>query len=423
MFPFPLALFPAIGSVLFIVQACALPKAKVARTLANPLPVAIGKRSYSLYLWHWPAFVFLRWTVGIDNVLTAAIGLLLTFAAAELSYRFVELGSARQRIARTVPRRLVIGCGLGTIAVIAGTAALALNAHRELSLSRTAEKGVWYPDESTPLNSALSHCAIDETTNAFAGGEIRRWAPNSCSIPRKPGRLFVIGDSHSLAYMPMLRQYAADTGREVRSFHLSDCPYANLKDPIARDPKCTVYYAALGRMLRSEPAPGDVVFLASLKLPRFSNQWGALDPGDSGQSSSDDKRQAAQELTQLATMLRERRVNLIVEGTKPVFRSPAFRCVDWFNRSNPICKPGLSVRRSEMDKMRAPIEVAIAEAVKTNANVAEWAPFDQLCPGTHCRVFVNRKPLFIDGDHLSAYANARLYPSFRASAAMAFGDQ
>jgi hypothetical protein len=114
---------------------------------------------------------------------------------------------------------------------------------------------------------------------------------------------------------------------------------------------------------------------------------------------------------------------VLVEGTKPLFRSPAFRCVDWFNRTNPICKPGLSIERAEMDGIRAPIENAIENVVKTNPNVAEWAPFDQLCPETQCTVFLNGKPLFIDGDHLSAYANVLLYPSFRASAAAAFADQ
>ncbi|HLB78555.1 MAG TPA: acyltransferase family protein, partial [Candidatus Dormibacteraeota bacterium] len=52
----------------------------------------VGLRSYSLYLWHWPIFVFTRpqldvpFTKGGDLLLRIA----LTFAAAEASYRWVE---------------------------------------------------------------------------------------------------------------------------------------------------------------------------------------------------------------------------------------------------------------------------------------------------------------------------------------------
>jgi peptidoglycan/LPS O-acetylase OafA/YrhL len=55
--------------------------------LSHPAPVAIGRRSYGLYLYHWPVFLF----VGVDTrpqVLAAAFG--LSFAAAWLSYSVIE---------------------------------------------------------------------------------------------------------------------------------------------------------------------------------------------------------------------------------------------------------------------------------------------------------------------------------------------
>jgi len=71
----------------------------------------VGTRSYGLYLWHWPIFVFTRpqldvpFTRGGDLLLRLA----LTVAAAEASYRFVEqpirVGGLRawiERIASTV---------------------------------------------------------------------------------------------------------------------------------------------------------------------------------------------------------------------------------------------------------------------------------------------------------------------------------
>jgi peptidoglycan/LPS O-acetylase OafA/YrhL len=55
--------------------------------LSHPLLTAIGRRSYGLYLYHWPIFLFL----GIDtrpHVLALAFG--GSFAVAWLSYRFIE---------------------------------------------------------------------------------------------------------------------------------------------------------------------------------------------------------------------------------------------------------------------------------------------------------------------------------------------
>ncbi len=58
---------------------------------ARPL-AWLGKRSYALYLWHWPVFVLLRPDFELPDqpLLQAAIRLALTGVAAELSYRYVE---------------------------------------------------------------------------------------------------------------------------------------------------------------------------------------------------------------------------------------------------------------------------------------------------------------------------------------------
>ena len=61
--------------------------------LGRRLMTWIGKRSYSLYLWHWPIFVYTQ--PEIDQPLglygTLVLRLALTAIAAELSYRYVEV--------------------------------------------------------------------------------------------------------------------------------------------------------------------------------------------------------------------------------------------------------------------------------------------------------------------------------------------
>ena len=61
--------------------------------LSNPVMNWIGKRSYGIYLWHWPIFMITRpgFDVPWNTTVTFAVRLALTFGIAELSYRYVEM--------------------------------------------------------------------------------------------------------------------------------------------------------------------------------------------------------------------------------------------------------------------------------------------------------------------------------------------
>lgn len=62
----------------------------------------IGQRSYGLYLWHWPIFAVTRpeLDTSLTGVWLLVLRLALTFAAAELSYRFLEMPIRRGVIGR-----------------------------------------------------------------------------------------------------------------------------------------------------------------------------------------------------------------------------------------------------------------------------------------------------------------------------------
>lgn len=50
-------------------------------------------------------------------------------------------------------------------------------------------------------------------------------------------------------------------------------------------------------------------------------------------------------------------------------------------------------------------------------SVRIWDPFPVLCPTERCSAARAGRPLFFDGDHLSAYANGLVYPSFLSTIA------
>ncbi|HEX8617729.1 MAG TPA: acyltransferase [Thermoanaerobaculia bacterium] len=119
-FPFPGALLPVTGTAGMIVLACSRPHALAIRALSHPIPVYLGRISYSLYLWHWPTFVLFRWTVGMDGRLEAASALLISFLAANGSYYLLERPLRRSTQAGRMPRLRLIGAGLCLMAGVAG---------------------------------------------------------------------------------------------------------------------------------------------------------------------------------------------------------------------------------------------------------------------------------------------------------------
>lgn len=94
----------------------------IARWLRRPTLTYIGKISYSLYLWHWPIMVYLRYTNRMElETSTAFLGLALSFLAAGASYHFVENPF---RLRRLIPsqKKLIRISSLFTLLII-GTGA------------------------------------------------------------------------------------------------------------------------------------------------------------------------------------------------------------------------------------------------------------------------------------------------------------
>ena len=78
-----------------LVAAASHPTASIAgpRALGHPLLAAIGARSYGIYLWHWPIYVFTRPGIDLDwgRTPTFVLRLVLTGLVSEACYRFVEV--------------------------------------------------------------------------------------------------------------------------------------------------------------------------------------------------------------------------------------------------------------------------------------------------------------------------------------------
>ena len=404
-FPFPWAVPPVVATLLLIAVVSA-GEVRAARALAWRPVAMIGRISYSLYLWHWPVYVLLRWTCGLGAAVPRAIAILLTFVLAALSYRFVEQPFRRSTRLRRWPRAAVVGLGLGALVASAGLARAAFALSSVLSLSQTRHAQVWSPYSAPPADGA---CRARVATRWEGAVKIMDVTPQGCG-GAAPGRLIVAGDSHAGAYLRMLRELAQARRMNVSIYASPGCAFMDLLTPIAAlGESCRAANQTTRDAIRARAQAGDVVFLPSLRMHRYrSEDDEAIDLGPTVAPPA-----AFAEARAFVSALSARQVRVVLEAPKPVFKSPPFRCVDWFDRTNPICTAGFSEDRAGFERRRAPV-LDRERALTALPGVSIWDPAAVLCNPTACDAMLDGKPLDFDADHLSGYADDLLLPSFEA---------
>ncbi len=403
-----LAVAATTGLIAFV---CAQPLALPVRALAHPVPVFIGKVSYSLYLWHWPVFVMFRWTIGLDGAAHAAAAVAMASVCAVGSYLLVEQPIRRAGKIRKLPRRPVLALGGGALVACAGAVALLFLFAPRLTLSdfpRRAYAGFRKP---------TGDCTLSETLRPIGNGQVLTLTP-LCSRPRIGGRLFVVGDSHAKTFERSLRRYAAEVGVPVRSYWRPYCDVPSLSVPASAKPWCAAFYQGVVDEMLRELGPGDTVLMVSLHLPRIGRQWQGL-PYNERVRRGAERDAAFPEALEALRRLGGTGATLVIEAPGPLFPSPPFRCSDWFNRDNPVCADGFAVGRAELLALRQPALDAMHRLAASVPSLKVWDPFPILCPGDPCTPFHGDDALYWDGDHLSPTGQDLLYRHFRQAVAPA----
>lgn len=420
-FPWPWALGPVLGTLLLIGSAQTRQTDPVRRALASPPTVWLGKRSYSLYLWHWPVYVLMRWTTGLDSWPLVMVALALTFVLASLSYRFIEQPlrhnarlegfSAGTRIAFFLAFPII---GFMLVSQF-------FNYQGRLSLSTVAHNRTdWYVSSRMRHEGAGERaCEVSIERNGFEGGRETRFVPQQCKGAALKPQVFVLGDSHAGMLSAVVDQLAAEHGLRGRIFSFPGCSYMSLKAPMsgAADAGCVAFNIAATRKILSESQPGDVVLLSSLRLERYGDQWASFEVGDMyskmySPEKMSQRRAALEEARQWLKAFSDHQLRVIFTAPTPVFKAPPYRCSDWFNRMNPICVGQNQIPRHELERLRQPILDAMRTLEDEFPGVSVVDTFPVLCPEPVCRADKNGRPLFFDGDHLSGYGDFVVYPVF-----------
>lgn len=426
-FPFPWAIPAVVGTLVCIagLATASTPAgvSVVARVLESRLLTWVGLLSYSLYLWHWPIYVVFRWTVGLNSPVSAVAAFLATFGLAALSYKLIERPvRTSAALSRLRPAALLL-LSLAVVTLSWGAAWAAFRGQSLISQSRVVrDASAWYPYPRNRVSTPDKPlCRVDQTPLESEGRRIERFAPTACTAGTSAmHRLFVVGDSHAEAYRRLFHMLSERHGVEVNVYSMGGCPAASLLDTTASfGARCVEFQAWALRDVGHRIRPNDVVFLASLRSVRLGDHW-SIFPDEAvdrtlGQAAQPANRAAVEaEAAAIVSRFAAVGAKVLFDAPKPVFRSPPYRCSDWFNERNPVCAAGLEMARAKLEQDRAPVMRSLALLEQGHANVAVWDPLPVLCPGEVCSAMQGRWPLFFDGDHLSGYGNEYLQANFSA---------
>jgi hypothetical protein len=294
------------------------------------LSLAIGLRSYSLYLRHWPGIVLARWTQGVSKLtLVPILGLttLLTLFSYWLETQFRSPRKAMGQIRRPAdpvegsvqsqspgPSPLIVYplftlASAGLLACLQGPfKTLLFTGRRDLPLNGTSNmKEI----TGTPINTV--HCFQEPTAGARTDRQ-----RDQCRVIRHPGKptLYFIGDSHTNTIIPMGEDILEKTNFNVSFAARGGCPFPDFSPKgsdqhlAARYKLCPESSTQEWKYLQSQAKAGDRIVIVDNLISNLM-----------GKRQNDARQAFAKAMDQLTRDMAARGIRVILFAPMPSFGS------------------------------------------------------------------------------------------------------
>jgi peptidoglycan/LPS O-acetylase OafA/YrhL len=432
LYPGTAALLPVLGAVLVIGAGCAAQSQGCGRVLGLSPMRAIGRVSYSWYLWHWPVLVLAPVLLGHPLGLAARLAAaLVSGGLAVLTLRFIE---NPLRFAATVRRSPVRSLALGgTATAVAVCVGVALLAWVPVPVGRGAPAAALtvtaapvLAGEGMDAYDAAVRRAFAQVQAAVAGSagltavpsnldpplagataELKAMLFNGClREPFQGGQpecatgdtastttVALVGDSHAAMWNPAFQRLAAQRHWRLEMLAKGACPLMNL--PIAN----RLFSGLVERLEHCEQWRGQIIARLRAEHPRLivMSLWRGYGAGNgNGWLSGFTSYDAAwtDSLTRLVQQLRGTGAKVLVLGPVP---DP--------HTSVPICLSGHldDSTACSMTRSSAVNERGIAtEWAATKAGGGQYADLTGLfCTTDRCPVIVGNTLVYIDETHLT----------------------
>ncbi|MBB3753007.1 peptidoglycan/LPS O-acetylase OafA/YrhL [Mycolicibacterium sp. BK634] len=447
-FPGTAALLPTVGAALVIGAGCALPARGCGRLLGLSPMRAIGRISYSWYLWHWPVLVLTPLIVGhplglVGRVTAALLSaglawLTLTFIENPLRFnttirnsagRSLGLGAVATAIAvcaglvltQVVPSTVgrgapaapltvaatpvPAGAGIDTYDIAIRQAVAQVQAAVAASADLTAVPSNLVP----PLANAAA-----EEKGVYLGGCMRDFLETGhpeCASGDTASATTValVGDSHAAMWNPAFRQLADERHWRVETLAKSGCPLLDLtiRSPLLNREytECEQWRAEITSRLRAEH-PRLVVL----------STWRGYGSADwpSGFAAYD--RAWLDSLTRIVKQLRDIGSQVLVLGPIPDPQSVVPVCLSAHLDDVTACEPK---RAGAVN----PAGIA-AEAAAVTAGGGQYADLtDLFCTADRCPVIVDNTLVYFDWNHVTLEYSRALGPVIGAFADRALASR
>jgi peptidoglycan/LPS O-acetylase OafA/YrhL len=422
-YPGTAALLPVLGTALVIGGGCAAPRLRVGRGLSLPQMRAIGRVSYSWYLWHWPVLLLAPPLVGHPLGLAGRLGAAaVSLGLAVLTLRYIENpGRFAAPLRRSAAHSLALGGAVTAVAVCAGLVLLvALPVPVGHGAPAAALRVAAPPARATPtvdphdaavqqvteevqaavsasaglravpsnLSPPLADAPADKPA-VFVNGCVRSWrdlgqAECASGDPASTTTVALVGDSHAAMWNPAFEPIAEQRHWRLETLGKITCPLMDL-------PITSPY---LGREYSEcEQWRGDILARLQAEHPRLivlsmSRRYGA----DFGFTSYDPA--WLDSLTRKVAQLRNTGAHVLVLGPIPDPHSTVPTCLSAHLDDATACAPSRSVAVNDAG--------IAAEAAATAAGGGEYADVTALFSAAdRCPVIVGNDLVYRDDNHVT----------------------
>lgn len=221
----------------------------ITRMLAIRPIVWVGLISYSLYLWHWPALSFLMILRGDMRTPQEIVAvLLLAFAAALISYYFIELPIRGRRILKE-RRSMFLASAIALVMTVSIAVVTLVNNGIE---SRWNEGSLALAKSTEHKYGRLDDCAERSIDAIDMQGYCRLGNRQSAGI----GEVVIIGDSHATSMMTLFDLWSDEQNISGWQASRPRCK------PLASRPKTCAPYSERVLKFVESIVPTDVVIIA-----------------------------------------------------------------------------------------------------------------------------------------------------------------
>lgn len=376
----------------------------VGRALSWRPAILVGLISYSLYLVHWPVWVFSRYYLDRLPTMVETGGLIAaTIALSVLSYRYVET-PVRKRQA-LASRRAIFIFSLAGIALLVALGML--GAKTDGLPQRFDARVTTYAAGVTDLPVHQSSCV------GLAPAQVA--VDTLCQIGEtvKPVPDFLMwGDSHADSLFPAMSSMAARHGQYGVMAAYHGCPPMPGLAYLRRDDACAAYTDAVLRLIK-DTGIKKVILVMRWDSYLLGNEKGSIEKtinmtpvyeGLEGQAA------LRTVYADLVATLEGMGVEVWVSLPPPSFLQPVSTALA---KAAYMGRDTAALMRPASDL--APRRDAVVESLRVG-HVKLIDPYPTLCPDGMCRVEIDGRSLYSDNNHLtrhgSIWAQDMLAPFF-----------